>query len=76
MFGKVIKAAKFINNEDSIKGVHQLNDEIKNVLLEKHPNARSVDAEILIPQSAMQVQVPIVFEEITAETGQKTAISD
>ena len=40
-------------------------------MLDKHPNARGVDAEILIPQSAMQVQ-PIVIEEITAETGHKT----
>lgn len=72
MFGRVGQAAKFINNESSIKGVHQLNDEIKNILMEKHPNARGVDAEILIPQSATQVQ-PVIFEEITAETVQKTA---
>ena len=66
--GKVVgQAAKFINNEDSIKGMHQPSDEIKNILLEKHPNARGVDAETLIPHSATQVQ-PIIFEEITAET--------
>ena len=70
--GKVGQAAKFINNEDSIKGVHQLSDEIKNILMEKHPNARGVDAETLITQSATQVQ-PVIFEEITAETVQKTS---
>ena len=69
---KVGQAAKFINDEDSIKGVHQLSDEIKNILWEKYPNARDVDAETLIPQSAKQVQ-PVIVEEIIAETVQKTA---
>ena len=69
-FGKVGQAAKFINNEAFITDVTQLNDEIKNILVEKHPNARGVDAQILIPQSATQFQ-PVIFEEITAETVQK-----
>ena len=40
--------------------------------MEKHPNARGVDAEVLIPKSATQVQ-PFIIEEITAEKVQKTA---
>ena len=40
--------------------------------MEKHPNARDVDAEVLIPKSATQVQ-PVIIEEITAEKVQKTA---
>ena len=39
MFGKIGDAAKKINNDDSIKGVHPLNDEIKDILQQKHPKA-------------------------------------
>ena len=31
MFGKIGQAAKFINNEDSVKGVHSLSEEIKDI---------------------------------------------
>ena len=33
-YNKKVQATKFINNEASINGVHQLNDEIKNILAE------------------------------------------
>ena len=42
MLGKVGAAAKFINNDDAIKGVHNLTDEIKTILQSKHPEAREV----------------------------------
>ena len=37
MLGKVGEAAKKINNDDSIKGVHPLNEQIKNILQDKPP---------------------------------------
>ena len=72
MFGKVGQAAKYINNDDSVKGVHPLNEEIKNILQEKHPKSREVDDEIILPQTADPTQ-PVIFEEIDADTVQKTA---
>ena len=70
MFGKIGPAAKFINNEDAVKGVHSLNDEITNILQAKHPEKREVDPEIIIEHHA-QTPEPIIFEEITAEKVQK-----
>ena len=32
-FGKLGPAAKFINNEDAVKGVHSLSEDIKTILL-------------------------------------------
>ena len=35
MFGKVGEAAKKINNDDSVRGVHPVTDEIKDILQAK-----------------------------------------
>ena len=35
MFGKVGEAAKKVNNDDSVKGVHPLSEEIKDILQKK-----------------------------------------
>ena len=40
MLGKLGQAAKFINNDDNIKGVHSLTSEIKGILQSKHPAGR------------------------------------
>ncbi len=72
MFGKVGEAAKKINNDDSIKGVHNLSDEIKTILQQKHPQSRPVDPDILLPQSDTHPQ-PVVYEEITSEMVEKVA---
>ena len=72
LLGKVGVAAKRINNEDSVKGVHQLNDEIKNILQEKHPKGREASPEILLPSRASSPE-SVIFERITAETVYKTA---
>ena len=37
LLGKLRDAAKKINNDDSIKGVHSLDDNIKAILQKKHP---------------------------------------
>ena len=49
--GKIGDAAKKINNEDAVKGVHQLSEEIKNILQEKHPEGKNPVANVLLPQS-------------------------
>lgn len=61
--GKVSQAMKFVNNEDSTKGVHPLSDEIKQLLEEKHPKARDVDEEILLPPTANDPE-PVIYESI------------
>ena len=70
MFGKIKDAAKYINNDDSVKGVHELTDGIKKILLEKHPKSREIIADILLPIEE-QTPEPVLFEQITAETVQK-----
>ena len=72
MFGKIGQAAKFINNDDAIKGVHQLNNEIKGILSEKHPSGREADPSILLQHNAPSPQ-PVIFEEIDAEKIHKIA---
>ena len=61
--GKVSQAMKFIDNENNTCGVHTLTEEIKELLLEKHPKAREPSNEILLPTVATEPD-PVVFEEI------------
>ena len=50
-----------------------MNDEIKQILLEKHPKSREVvDEEILLPHTAQNLP-SIIFEEITSEEVLKLA---
>jgi hypothetical protein len=65
LHGKVGQAMKYINNEDVTKGVHTLNETIKELLQEKHPKAREAAAEILLPESAPTPH-PVIYEEIDA----------
>ena len=72
LMGKVSQAMKFINNEDSTRGVHTLSDEIKQLLEEKHPKPREVDREILLPQSSEDPE-PVIYEEINGISVYKAA---
>ena len=71
MYGKIGDAAKKINSEDSIKGVHPLTDEIKEILQEKHPKSREVDPDIIITQENVPHET-VMYEEITADLVYKT----
>ena len=62
MFGKVGDEAKKINNDDSIKRVHILDDNIKNILHEKHPHSQPADPDILLTPSETIPQ-PVIFEK-------------
>ena len=73
MLGKVASAARYINNEDAVKGVHELNEEIKEILLSKHPEARDIDPEVRIHSTNEQHPEPVIYEEITVNLVQKTA---
>ena len=67
MFGKIGPAAKYINNDDNVKGVHPLTEEIKEILQSKHPAGRDADPEIIYECTAEQPQ-PVIYEEITSDS--------
>lgn len=73
LFGKLGPAAKFINNEDAIKGVHSLTDEIKEILLQKHPEGAEIQPETVLAQVLDEEAEPIIYEEIGAVLVQKIA---
>ena len=72
MHGKIREAARKFDNDDSIKGIHQLNDEVKEILQEKHPQARHIDQSIVLPQNNSSPE-SVIYEEITGELVQKMA---
>ena len=72
LLGKVSQAMKFINNDDSTRGVHSLSDEIKQLLEEKHPKAKDAEPDILITRSADPPQ-PVIYEGIDGHSIYKAA---
>ena len=73
LLGKTGAAAKLINYEDGTKGVHGLTDEIKEILLEKHPEARPLNPEVVVPSVNAEHVEPVLFESIDSELVQKTS---
>ena len=61
--GKVSQAMKFVDSENDTRGVHPLTEEIKEILQEKHPEARDVSPDILLTPTATEPE-PVIFEEI------------
>ena len=70
--GKLGDAAKKINNEDAIKGVHQLSEEIKEILQEKHPKGKEAISEAISPTTYNPPE-PVIYEEITADSVYRVA---
>ena len=64
--GKVKKAMSFINNNNDIKGVHTITDEIKAILQNKHPKAEPAEPDALLAVTAPPAQT-VIFENITAD---------
>ena len=62
-----------MNNEDSVKGVHVLNEEIKDILQDKHPKSRPSLPEATLPLTSDPPQ-PVIYEEITSESVYKIAL--
>ena len=57
----------------NVKGVHTLTDEIKKILLEKHPKSREVINEEILIQTTAQPPEQIIFEVITSNQVQRVA---
>ena len=72
MLGKFGQAAKFVNNEDDVKGVHTLSSEIKDILQSKHPAGRDADQEVIYELTSEAPQ-PVIYEEITSDVVYKVA---
>ena len=72
LLGKVSKAMNHIDHDDITLGVHQITDEIKELLEEKHPAGSDAKPEVLLPLTADPPQ-PVIFEMIDAESVQKAA---
>ena len=74
LLGKIGPAAKYINNEDAVKGVHNMNEEIKAILQSKHPEAKASDPSALLQQSQNDGETEnVIYEEIDAELVRRTA---
>ena len=56
----------FINNNNDIKGVHIITDEIKAILQNKHPKAEPAEPDALLAVTAPPAQT-VIFENITAD---------
>ena len=72
MLGKIKSAAKFVNSDDSVKGVHPLNEEIKEILQAKHPAGKDADPSVIYECTAESPE-PVIYEGITAEKVQQIA---
>ena len=70
--GKVKQATKFINNDDSIKGVHKITESVKLALANKHPKG-----EECLPDAILSVTRPlpnaVIYEHITPEIIQRSS---
>ena len=64
--GKVRQAAKLIDNQDCITGVHSITNDVKQALANKHPKGEEACADVLLPITKPTPN-PVIFEQITAE---------
>ena len=64
--GKLKKALKFVDEDDSIVGVHEPTSEIIAELERKHPKQGPVDESVILPEQNILVQ-PVIFERINAD---------
>ena len=71
--GRTGPAAKFVNNEDGVKGVHSLSKEIKEILLSKHPSAEEIHPETILPHNNTEEPENIIYEEIDSTLVQMVA---
>ena len=61
LLGKLGQACKYINNNDSVSGVHKLTEQIKQALVDKHPKGEEPDSEALL-QVTRPAPNPVIFE--------------
>ena len=72
MTGKVRQALKLVDADSEVTGVHAMNDEIREVLQRKHPDAEEVQ-QMAMNQSEVPVVENVIFEEINASMVIKSA---
>ena len=72
LLGKVGEAMRFINSEDATLGVHDISDEVKDILLQKHPIAKQADEDIIPPNEWTEPQ-QVIYEEIDGESVYRAA---
>ena len=70
--GKLKQALKFVDEDDSIVGVHQITPQIIEELKKKHPHQEPTHEEALIPEKNTIVQ-PVIYEQIDAATIRRSA---
>ena len=70
--GKLRQATKFIKNDDQVRGVHKISEEIKRVLQEKHPKGEQIHSDVLLPVTASPPN-PVIFEQITSDLIHKSS---
>ena len=61
--GKLKSALKFVDEDDSIVGVHELTPEVITELQRKHPKQEPIDESFILPENNIIVQ-PVIFEKI------------
>ena len=75
LLGKVAQATKLINQEDSVVGVHEITDEIIQILQDKHPKAaHNSDSDTTTRTDHANIQ-PVIFEQIDESVIQAAAKS-
>ena len=67
LLGKVGEAMRFINNDDVTYGVHDISDEVKDILLQKHPSGKHAEEEI-IPTDTWTEPQQVIYEEIDGDS--------
>ena len=72
MFAKIGPAAKYVNNDDNIKGVHPLTNEIKEILQSKHPAGQEADPNVMY-ECTVDPPQPVIYEAFTADQVQRIA---
>ena len=70
--GKVKQALKLVDADNEITGVHTLDERVRNLLREKHPQSEDVNPDAIIQGEPPQVQ-GVIFEEIGMEAIQSAA---
>ena len=74
MEGKVKQALRLVDSDNVITGVHEVNEQVRNALQEKHPEGQEANPEILIDGDIPRVE-EVIFENIDAQAIQDAAKS-
>ena len=71
--GKTKQALKLINHDDKITGVHSINQHVRTVLQDKHPEAEPCHPEVIVTRAEQDTVENVIFEEIDRELVKRAA---